>query len=183
MVHIFKIHTVLCFSAAVLAFSLYCLFGINKYWFWVITSNLVVILTLLLCIEESWWARYSPYFYLIPMLALVLLFIGFNNEFKFFKFLIGCICVLCMFLLIKNTNYFVKYVDMCIKDSEITKEKLEYISEVSKDDPVKISLIVSSHYGIEFNLKDADINYIKVEPYTVTPNKLYGSLMYVEDVE
>ena len=174
---------VLCFSAAILTFGLYCLFKLNKYWFAIIMSNIVVILTLLLCIEESWWARYSPYFYLVPMLALVLIFIAFNNEVKFFKFLIGVVCAFCIFLLVKNTNYFVKYVEQCILDSKVTMENLEKVKEISEDNPVKISLIVSSHYGIEFNLKDADINYIKVEPYMVTPNKLYGSLMYVEDIE
>lgn len=174
---------ILCFSAAILTFGTYCLFKLNKYWFAIIISNIAVILTLLLCIEESWWARYSPYFYLIPMLALVIIFIAFNNEVKLFKCLIGAICAVCIFLLVKNTNYFVKYVDRCIIDSKTTLENLEKVRKASEDGPIKISLIVSSHYGIEFNLKDADINYVKVEPYTVTPNKLYGELMYVEDIE
>ena len=73
---------VLCFSAAILTFGIYCLFKLNKYWFAIIMSNIVVILILLLCIEESWWARYSPYFYLVPTLAVVLIFIAFNNEVK-----------------------------------------------------------------------------------------------------
>ena len=173
----------LCFSVAILVFGLYCLFKLNKYWFFLILANSVLVLTLLLCIPESWWARYSPYFYLIPILSLVLIFIGFNNEVKFFKFLITLICGVCIFLLVKNTNYFVKYVDLCIEESKVAKEKFAYISEVSRDNPVKIFLAVSSHYGIEFNLKDADINYIKVEPYTVVSNKLYGSLMFVEDIK
>lgn len=174
---------VLCFSAAILTFGVYCLFKLNKYWFSIIISNIAVILLLLLCIEESWWARYSPYFYLIPILSIVLIFVAFNNEVKFFKFLIGIVSLVCIFLLVKNTNYFGKYVDECIKETQVTKENLEYVSQISKNNPVKISLIVSSHYGIEFNLKDADINYVKVEPYMTTPNKLYGSLMYVEDIK
>jgi len=174
---------ILCFSAAILVFGIYCLFKLNRYWFFIVLSNIVVILTLLLCIEESWWARYSPYFYLVPLLSLVLIFIAFNNEVTFFKFLIGVVCVFYIFLIVKNTNYFVKYVNECITDSKVTIENLEKARIASKDEPIKISLIVSSHYGIEFNLKDADINYIKVEPYTVTPNKLYGSLMYVEAIE
>jgi len=174
---------VLCFSAAVITFGMFCLFKLSKYWFTIILANIVVIFTLLFCIEESWWARYSPYFYLIPIFALVMLFIAFNNEVKFFKFLIGIVCVLCVFLLLKNTNYFFKYVEECIIETVETKEKFEIVKEFSKDTPVKISLISSSHYGIEFNLKDADINYVKVEPYIVTPDKLYGWLMYVEDIE
>lgn len=174
---------VLCFSAAILAFGIYCLFKLDKYWFCIVFSNVVVILTLLLCIEESWWARYSPYFYLVPIFALVLILIAFNNENGFFKFLIGVTCVVCMFLLVKNTNYFVKYVEQCVAETKTTIENLEKAKEYSKDKPIKISLIASSHYGIEFNLKDADINYVKVEPYMVTPNKLYGSLMYMEAIE
>jgi len=131
---------VLCFSAAVLTFGLYCWCKLNKYWFSIIASNLAVILTLLLCIQESWWARYSPYFYLLPILALVLIFIAFNNEVKFFKFLIAVVCGVCVFLLVKNTNYFVKYVDLCIKDSEITRANLEEISEISKD-----KLVIVNH--------------------------------------
>jgi len=174
---------VLCFSAAILTFGIYCIFKLNKYWFSIIISNIIVILALLIGIEESWWARYSPYFYLIPILALVIIFIGINNEKGFFKFLITAICGLCIFLLVKNTNYFTAYVELCILDSKTTIENFEKAKIASENQPIKISLNSSSHYGIEFNLKDADINYIKIEPYISTPNKLYGSLMYVEDIE
>ena len=174
---------VLCFSAAVLAFGLYCLFRLNKYWFAILMSNIVVVLALLLLIQESWWARYSPYFYLAPIFALVLIFIGFNNETKGFKFLIGIIGVICIFLLVKNTNYFTKYVEQCISESVETKENFEIAKALSKDKPIKIFIVSSSYYGIEFNLKDADINYTKVGPYEVKSRKLYGTLMYMEDLE
>lgn len=174
---------VLCFSAAVLTFGVYCLFKLNKYWFAVVLSTIAVILALLLCIEESWWARYSPYFYLVPLLALVLIFIAFNNEVKFFKFLIGALGVVCVFLLVKNTNYFVKYVEQCVLESQVTKENFEIARQASEEKPLRIFLVSSSHYGIEFNLKDADINYVKLEPYTFKYEKLYGSLMYMEDLE
>ena len=174
---------VLCFSAAVLTFGLYCLFKLNKYWFAILISNIVVVLALLLLIQESWWARYSPYFYLVPILTLVLIFIGFNNETKGFKFLIGVICAICIFLLVKNTNYFTKYVEQCIDESIETKENFEIAKVLSKEKPIKIFIISPSYYGIEFNLKDADINYTKVGPYEVKSRKLYGTLMYMEDLE
>ena len=174
---------VLCFSAAVLTFGLYCLFKLNKYWFFVLISNIAVSLALLLSIQESWWARYSPYFYLFPVFALVLVFIGFNNETKGFKFLIGCICAICIFLLVKNTNYFTKYVEQCIVETDETKENFEIAKEKSRENPIKIFIVSSSYYGIEFNLKDADINYIKVGPYEVKSKKLYGNLMFMEDLD
>ncbi len=173
---------VLCFSAVVLTFELYCLFKNDKYWFSIIAANIAVVLALLFCIEESWWARYSPYFYLIPIFTLVLIFVGFNND-KFFKFLIGVICFVYIGLLIKNTNYFSKYVEKCVLETQNTKENFAVAIEKSKIKPIRIYLVSSSHYGIEFNLKDADISYVKAEPYTFEAKKLYGELMYVEDLE
>ena len=82
-----------------------------------------------------------------------------------------------------NTNYFSKYVEKCVLETQKTKENFSIAIEKSKIKPIRIYLISSSHYGIEFNLKDADINYIKAEPYTFKAKKLYGELMYVEDLE
>jgi len=172
----------LCFSAAILTFGMYCLLKFNKYWFCILTSVIVVILTLLLCIEESWWARYSPYFYLIPMIAVVLFFIAFNNEVKFFKFLIGVITVLFIFCCIKNTNYFVKYIETCRIETIQTKENLEYAKEIAEDKQIKIAINSSSHYGIEFNLKDKGVDYIKKLPDWTIGKPLYGKLMYMEGV-
>lgn len=170
----------LCFSAAILTFGMYCLFKFNRFWFWILISNIAVCITLLLAIEESWWARYSPYFYLIPMVSVVLFFIAFNNEYGFFKFLIGVITVLFIFCCIKNTNYFVKYVETCRIETIETKKNLEYAKEKSQDKDIKIAINSSSHYGIEFNLKDNGINYIKEPPNWTISKKLYGTLMYME---
>ena len=112
-----------------------------------------------------------------------MIFIGFNNETKGFKFLIGCICAICIFLLVKNTNYFTKYVEQCIVETAETKENFEIAKEKSRENPLKIFIVSSSYYGIEFNLKDADINYIKVGPYEVKSKKLYGNLMFMEDLD
>ena len=172
----------LCFSAAILTFGMYCLLKFNKYWFCILTSVLAVILILLLCIEESWWARYSPYFYLIPMIAVVLFFIAFNNEVKFLKFLIGVITVLFIFCCVKNTNYFVKYIEVCRIETIQTKENFEYAKKLSEDKQIKIAINSSSHYGIEFNLKDKGINYIKENPDWKISKPLYGKLMYMEGV-
>ena len=170
----------LCFSATILTFGMYCLLKFNKYWFYILTSVIVVILTLLLCIEESWWARYSPYFYLIPMIAVVLFFIAFNNEVKLFKFLIGVITALFIFCCVKNTNYFVKYIETCRIETIQTKENLEYAKDLSKESQIKIAINSSSHYGIEYNLKDKGIEYIKEAPNWTISKPLYGRLMYME---
>lgn len=172
----------LCFSAAILTFGMYCLLKLNKYWFYILTSVIVVILALLLCIQESWWARYSPYFYLIPMIAVVLFFIAFNNEVKFFKFLIGVITVLFIFCCIKNTSYFAKYIETCRIETIQTKENLEYAKKNDEDKQIRIAINSSSHYGIEFNLKDKGIDYIKEPPNWRISKPLYGKLMYMEGV-
>lgn len=170
----------ICFSIAILSFAMYCLFKLNRYWFSILLSTLVVVLTLLLCIEESWWARYSPYFYLVPMISVVLFFIAFNNEVRFFKFLIGVITALFIYCCFVNTNYFNEYVKTCRENTIITKDNLEYAKLNSQDKNIRVAINSSSHYGIEFNLKDNGINYIKEIPNWTIGKKLYGTLMYME---
>lgn len=170
----------LCFSIAILSFGMYCLFRLNRFWFWILISNVVICIALLFAIEESWWARYSPYFYLIPMVSAVLFFVAFNNEYKFFKFLIGVLTFLFVFCCFKNTGYFVKYIETCRIQTIETKQNLEYAKEKSKEKDVKIAINSSSHYGIEFTLKDNNIGYIKEIPNWTISKKLYGTLMYIE---
>jgi hypothetical protein len=67
---------ILVISLGVILCGLIILYRRNKYWFAVFTSVLVVILLMLSLITESWWARYSPYLYVIPVLAVIFLFVG-----------------------------------------------------------------------------------------------------------
>jgi len=51
-----------------------------------------------------------------------------------------------------------------------------------KERPIKVAINSSSHYGIENNLKDKGINYIKEAPYWTISKPLYGKLMYMEGI-
>ena len=44
----------------------------NRFLFCLFSGNLLLIFTLLLSLSESWWPRYSPFFYLIPLLGYAL---------------------------------------------------------------------------------------------------------------
>ncbi|MBP3285100.1 MAG: hypothetical protein J6M02_06330 [Clostridia bacterium] len=168
---------IFCISLLVSGIGMYKLFGKSKKWFYIVTGVIGISILLLLCIKESWWARYSPYLYLLPMFALIMLFIGWNeSRKKGMKVLLGLMSMALVALLVVNSSFFAQYIVTCAKETVSTKYMLSVLSETTEKQPAKVSLSYPSYFGAEFNLKDYGIQYHLVESGAHGEN-IYGMLV------
>jgi len=168
---------IFCISLLIAGIGMYKLFGKSKKWFYMVTGVILISILLLLCISESWWARYSPYLYLLPIFALLMLFIGWNeSQKKWLKIFFGTISGAMIALLVINSAFFTGYIVSCAKETASTKEALAKFSE--NEEKIKVSLSYPSHFGAEFNLKDYEIEY-DLSKSGVWGNKIYGELVNV----
>lgn len=116
---------------------------------------LLGIVILLFIIDGNWWARYTPYLYLVPIFSLIYLVKDKNDK---IKFLIGCILGITMIinsLMILSVN---------IKNYEnngaYVENKLNMFEKYSIDkDVVKIKLTDYIYQGALYNLCDKNINF------------------------
>lgn len=93
----------LCIALPLLLFAFVALWRRDRFRFCLLAGNFLLIFTLLFTISDSWWARYSPYFYLIVLAALVFLCVQKNKQpGKFPGRLLKFYCV----LLLANTLFF-----------------------------------------------------------------------------
>lgn len=168
---------IFCISLLISIIAMYKLAKNSKKWFYMITGVISVCIILLLCISESWWARYSPYLYLLPIFAVIMLFITVNEtKSKKFKVLITFFNVILIVLLFTNTLFFVKYIESCVNETVSTRRELSALSQNKEN--VLISLSYPSHFGAEFNLKDYKIEY-ELSDFGISGTKLYGELIKV----
>lgn len=122
----------------------------------------IIITTLMM--TESWWARYAPQLYLLPIVALIYLFRILNfksveksNVFKkFIEYSLSIILIVTMTL---NLLPFIKW---RIKDFKISRniERSMYSLEHNLNgNTVNIYIEPNSYKGVLFNLNDKKINY------------------------
>jgi len=167
---------IFCISLLISIVGMYKLFGNSRKWFYMVSGVIGISILLLLCISESWWARYSPYVYLLPIFALIMLFIGWNEcRTKQLKVLFGFMSAALVALLVVNSSFFAQYIVSCAKETVETKQVLSSLKEETKESVAEISLSYPSNFGLEFNLKDYDINYHLLESGVVGDN-VYGEL-------
>lgn len=131
----------------------------QRFLFYVLTGNLLLIFLLLFNIKDSWWARYSPYFYLIPLLGYAISCVHLNqNQCRNNRWLtklltIALICNTAFFVpaLLRNLGTILVY----IQDVYILKEK----------NPAVYFDNYYRYTGIYYNLKDLHMDF------TVTTKK------------
>ena len=172
---------VLVISLLVVIISLSVLYKRNKYWFAIFALVIATIFLMLLLITESWWARYSPYLYLIPIFAIVFMYLLYNYSGIFAKIIVSIISAFLIGCLVVNTGYFAKYIVECKNKTEIAKEEMINYRETTQDNKLKINYIHGTLVGVEFNLKDYNINYELVDK-TDNPGKYtYGGMIKIEN--
>jgi len=114
---------------------------------------------LILLISESWWARYSPYMWLLPVgVSAVLIYIA--KEMNIFAriptdLLTVFLTVMCLI----NNGICALYPLSAIGCSEKIHRELTYLSYISQTEHMEIRFPNYAFYGIEYNLKDHDVNY------------------------
>lgn len=114
-------------------------------------APLIITTCLMAFISESWWARYTPYLYLFPIIALVLLL--FEN--KYFKYILFSILSI---LIILNLCYFIKY--NTVVNYNNSKKILNDINDLSKNKKVIIVDEKDEFVGMMYNFEDKNIDFI-----------------------
>lgn len=151
----------------------------------IISENMIMINLLLgiivctLLMAESWWARYSPYIYLIPILAVIILFIFINeNNIKGFKNKLVKLILIFMIILplLLDNLIILRYRLKDIYESKNISTSL-YLLKMQKS-PVTIKMNDSSSVGILFDLKDKNINFVINNNYDGTKNAYNYQIIY-----
>ena len=174
---------ILCVCAPIILYGLFYLYKKNKEWFCIYLTLLCIIGGMLLLIQESWWARYSPYFYLVPLMAIMILFSIWNSQGKSELGITGLgISIVLSAIIFFNSTYFMDYPINCRKETITIKENLTKVSEISKSQRVNIKFFTYAYYGLEFNFRDYGINYKIVGRTTGELIPVYGKMAEMEVV-
>lgn len=139
---------ILLVSTVVILVGLYFSYKDDKRTFKLLTLILVPIIILTLALEESWWARYLPQVYIIPIVALLLLY-----KYRFKK-VNTVVMVVLSILMLYNSWIFVSKL-MIVKSEEFRtiRNDLKTLSS-SKD----LYVYTSDFNGAVYNLYDLNKN-------------------------
>lgn len=129
-----------------------------------------------IALEESWWARYAPQLYLVPIIALFMLFYLANNinNKKIYKYILNIIAVIFSVGIIINGIGFVywRYKELLLARS-IRLELYNYKNMEKENNNICIEEI--GRYGILYNLEDLGIEYKLVKNNDDLKNAMYNS--------
>lgn len=176
---------ILILSAMILLFALFYFALTDRR---VLSLGLCVVLPtaiLLLAVSESWWARYSPHLYLLPLTALYFLVFLFGKAGRYARPAVALCAVGMSLLLMANCSFFALYVGKCALKSEEIRDRLVYARVLSEKTPIEVAFATYAYYGIEFNLKDSKINYRVVAELPEAARELYAdkARMYLPESE
>lgn len=130
---------------------------------------LVIVCFLMIFISESWWARYTPYLYLFPIIALVLLLF----EKKKIKYVIFGLLVLPMFI---NIGFYFKY--NTLENYETSKAIINNIDAIDKDREVIIVDERNEFVGMMYNFEDRNIKFKVSTKKSLEDKNLYKWIKY-----
>lgn len=146
-------------GAFVISFVLFILtiidFIKNKKWDLFVTFSIIfgISMLLILCLDGSYWARYIPYLYFIPIMAITY---GLLNK-KLKKYLSLIVLIILFFNSILVLNSFLK--NYCLNNRYITKN-IKYFKETyNKNDLINIKLNNNNTQGVQYNLDDIGFRY------------------------
>lgn len=133
----------------------------NKVYF---VTNLFLILCLIIGISNGWWARYSPYLYLIPIMAIIIISRSSLHKYK----LTACKILIALFFI--NNLHFALQPITCMHESDQISKDLKNLSMS------KINLVIEDNYlpGKIFNFEDYNISYTIVDQITEPDGICYG---------
>lgn len=138
-----------------------------------LTYNILLIVMLgtilLLVLEDSWWARYSPHLYLYIILAMILLLSQFkNHKALIYKYVSSIMTI----LITINLIFFIAYnLIPTIKTSARSTVERQRLKEIATSENVVLEVNISNPnlYGIYYNLDEITTDYKKdmslEEPY------------------
>ena len=134
---------------------------------------IIVTILLILLITESWWARYTPYLYIIPIIALVLTMI---SDKKISKLLFVFVAL----PMVMNMNYFIEY---NIKANyEESKEVIKRLDSL-KNKKITVIDTFDRFIGVLYNLDDRKIEYTIQSERKENSKEFYKWIEYIEGDE
>ena len=143
--------------------------------FWILTAFVLVTILLILITDGSWWARYVPYVYLYPLIAVVLFA---SKKGLLNKVAAGIICS----ILIINVAI-ISYASCSHTLSEYRKTekafaKMELVNKSGNE--AKISLRTGACVSLLYNVRDKGID-VKIVDQEELENKKYTNYFYYEN--
>lgn len=160
---------ILIISVFVIISSLLYFRKVHKKIFAVLALNSLVILSLLVILKGSWWARYTGYLYGIVIVSLIILFYIINKEFIKIK-LLSIFTILFMCLILTNSLLFTPIYKI-ERSFEINSE-LHQLSELSQVSPLIMYFGINDYNnywtGFMYNAMDKNIKFTTNDKNEVT---------------
>lgn len=119
--------------------------------------------------KEGWWARYVPFFWIFPILILLIWDLNSKDNVKKRLFLLLCYSVM-LFDIIKCAT-------PITESYEYTKKIKGELSEIKKDNRL-VLIDFGAGAGFEEKFKNAGIKYIKVSASEADTFKIIGNLPF-----
>jgi hypothetical protein len=150
-------------SVVIIIFGMIKLYKNNKIEFQICSIVLISVIVSTIIMTESWWARYAPQLYIIPILALIMLFANLNflfetknkNYIKIIFTMLMCI-FMCSTIFINTYNF----VEWRIKDIELFEKVSTDMYKIKKDSQGKTMNISKPEFlGLLFNLNDQNVKF------------------------
>ena len=130
----------------------------------------LLIILIMFCLSDGWWARYAPQVWFIPLMAVFLLL----RDNKWFIKVLGIL----LFALCINNSYIIidHMIKLRIPTSGLTSQTLEK----NRGEKIDIQMMSPNYTGILFNLKDFDIDY-KIKDKLKDADSLYADkILYIK---
>ena len=109
----------------------------------------LLIILIMFCVSDSWWARYAPQVWFIPLMAVFLLLKDNKKFIEVFGVLLFALCI--------DNSYII--IDHMIKSRIPTSGLTRQTLEENRGKTIEIQMMSPNYSGTLFNLKDFDIKY------------------------
>lgn len=119
---------------------------------------LIAMVILVLVTDGSWWARYTPYLWLLPIFNIIYFA---NKKSKITKIIASVLSILLLvnvsIIIYANSSKYFKYY------ANIQRDLQEFKNYVDTHTNVEVMLKTSGHEGIKYNILDLGVDTRKIE--------------------
>ena len=130
----------------------------------------LLIILIMFCVSDSWWARYAPQVWFIPLMAVFLLLKDNKKFIEVFGVLLFALCI--------DNSYII--IDHMIKSRIPTSGLTRQTLEENRGKTIEIQMMSPNYSGTLFNLKDFDIKY-KIKDKLDDSESLYADkILYIK---
>lgn len=130
----------------------------------------LLIILIMFCVSDSWWARYAPQVWFIPLMAVFLLLKDNKKFIEVFGVLLFALCI--------DNSYII--IDHMIKSRIPTSGLTRQTLEENRGKTIEIQMTSPNYSGTLFNLKDFDIKY-KIKDKLDDSESLYADkILYIK---